>query len=371
MAMVLGSAVLAIAQIVVCPKCGFECQSGSAKCTQCETPLSGKAPSVEPIPGDDKPESADKGASFAPGGKLQYLGLEVLKQEVQSGRKFVDSGNLDLARLFFRNALALDRLARADPDGKRVETLRKNIKQCERWSQAVRQDCPVCGDSPKPRMKVASVTGEVRYQDIGKKICPRCTGSKFIVKPMTVAQWKERGAKAAKQFESLQAERQFANAAGVWVPRDIEAKLTMVQRAAMRKALGLPCGTCSGAGQTDCDKCSGLGEIRCAGQGCEMGLITVETGGQLMKGKLIRTENCPVCNGTGAVNCPDCKGAGKDACRKCGGTGLAPACRKCSGEGLIECRKCKGAGSVKDQPCAECGGEGKVMCPTCSSAKQD
>jgi hypothetical protein len=330
---------LAAEELRICPKCGFECPADSTKCTHCEAPLSGKGPAEPSRPPEEISSSGPSTSKFTPAGKLESLGVETVNE-----------------------------LAKTDPDSGRMDALKKHIQQCNKLSAALQQECPVCAGGTKSRIKVSTMGKEGRFQDVASRICPRCNGSKFIVRPQTIAQWKEASDKAQAVFAEKEQARKFASVAGAWVPKELSGKLTVSQRAALAQVILAECPDCSGLGFVDCATCQGLGEVKCSAQGCELGQVTIESTGQMVKGKVVRTEDCPACKGTGAASCSDCKGAGKIKCKKCAGSGQAPVCKKCDGAMLVDCRKCKGTGTVKDQPCAECSGEGKMLCPACAGA---
>ncbi|RKD34745.1 molecular chaperone DnaJ [Thermohalobacter berrensis] len=73
--------------------------------------------------------------------------------------------------------------------------------------------------------------------------------------------------------------------------------------------------------------------------------------------KVKRTEDCTVCNGTGAK-----PGSNKSTCSQCNGTGeVRYAQRTPFGQfvNVRTCDKCHGTGEVIEEPCSKCGGTGK------------
>ncbi len=73
--------------------------------------------------------------------------------------------------------------------------------------------------------------------------------------------------------------------------------------------------------------------------------------------KINRTENCTVCNGTGAK-----PGTSKTKCPKCNGSGELKYAQKTPFGQIVNvktCDRCNGAGQIIDDPCSKCGGSGK------------
>ncbi|WP_034429572.1 molecular chaperone DnaJ [Caldisalinibacter kiritimatiensis] len=73
--------------------------------------------------------------------------------------------------------------------------------------------------------------------------------------------------------------------------------------------------------------------------------------------KINRTENCSVCNGTGAK-----PGTNKTTCPKCNGTGEVRYAQNTPFGQFVNvrtCDNCNGTGEIIEEPCSKCGGTGK------------
>lgn len=354
---------LAVAGIVVCPKCGHEVDSADTACGHCKAELKSAAPDgagAEPAP------VAQAGHTFLPSGTLEYLDPSVVTNEVKIGQDYLRRGQSEVGRCFFVNAAALLRLTRPPGDRAFGERILRLAEQSAVQARAVEKACPVCSGSGKMKMKVISMKGEVTWVDIADKLCPRCAGAKTIRVPGTVQDWLDRMARAGESFAKLEKGRGFVAVGDAWVPGELEGKLSTGQMATLMKATAKPCPACGGLGRADCRKCAGLGEVKCTNKDCQYGQVSVTAGGKLSDHKVIRTEECPVCSGKGVLSCDACKGEGTQLCVKCAGSGQRPGCGKCSGEGTVECRRCRGSGVDKDgNPCPTCKGEKVELCASC------
>src|ERR671937_581893 len=86
--------------------------------------------------------------------------------------------------------------------------------------------------------------------------------------------------------------------------------------------------------------------------------ILTPTRGSASRVKLLGTDVCPECDGSGAVRatdadlCPDCLGSGRPKQRS-----LVSDARLLRVEG---CSTCRGTGRVQTEPCPACGGDGEL-----------
>ncbi|MDI6774964.1 MAG: hypothetical protein QME60_06170 [Verrucomicrobiota bacterium] len=359
-------AVLAVAGVIVCSKCGHEASSNATACGHCKAELKPAPPDGGgATPGGGPAPPARVGHTFLSSGKLEFLDSAVVTNEVRIGQEYFRRGQSAPARLFFINAAALCWLTRPDGSSEVGERIMRLAAQSAAQGRLVEKECPVCGGSGKMKMKALSLKGEVFSVDVAGKLCPRCSGTKIIRVPGTARDWADRMSKAAEVFAQAQKSRGFARVGDAWAPGELEGKFSIEQTANVTKAAAGPCPACAGLGRIDCEDCAGLGELKCANKDCQFGQVGVMAGGKLSDHKIIRTEDCPVCRGKGVVTCGPCKGEGAQPCVKCAGTGERAACNKCGGEGARECRRCRGKGTVKDAPCAACGGEKIELCPSC------
>ena len=335
---------LALGAAIICPKCGHETDSAGAACRHCQAPMAGPA--------------APKPAPAAPG-TSEYLPVEIAKEDFDLGKKYLADNSADLAWLLFRNAVALERLARKDEEGKRAEALQKYVDQGMTTNRMERFVCPVCGGKDNPTTSFDDLRGGTRR---AYKECSRCGKQKALEKPCTIAQWLRRVQLAATDYSQIQARRGRVEEGRAWLPREWKDKLSLEQRVTLRQALAAPCSDCGGTGVTDCTLCQGLGEVKCGK--CEMGLVK-EREKKLLKTTVVFMDKCAVCGGIGGGYCPKCEGKGRIPCARCAGSGKRDVCAACKGAGLTECPRCHGAAAGKDKPCPDCGGGGKTLCPTC------
>lgn len=349
---------VALCQIIVCPKCGYENPGDGAKCTHCEAELPGsdtKQP-VETEPTDDAPVlSSEK----------QYLDAKIVRKEMRLGRQYFREGDIEIARLFFVNAACLEMLTDPKVESDRSERILQYEKKCGAGGGVARAECPVCGGSGKYIMDTALLDGETVHKEVPGRSCDRCKGKGYIFKAGSLEQRKYRIGRAVKQYTMLQHGKKFIPVGGAWVPGEIEADLSRREIVLLKRATAAPCPDCVGLGRETCRKCNGARKVDCPNSECENGIITVAKGGELVKGKINRTEKCKTCRGRGRVACATCRGRGSILCKKCGGSGVRPLCRKCGGQGLVPCRKCKGAGTYKGEPCVDCQGQRIAECSSC------
>jgi len=305
-------------------------------------------------------------AQTAVSGKKSYLDRSVLQKEIDLGRQYLGKGDPELARLFFKNAAALQSLTDSRDDAPYSAQLAGFIKMCEKPRLSVKRTCHNCGGTGKMRMKITSLKGEVSYQNVYGKFCPECDGRGCVLTSGTVDDWKYRKGTALREYGTIQQSRRYIPQGDAWIPADFVDVLSVRQAVSLRRAVAPPCPACMGIGRMDCRKCNGTGGLKCPNRECVNGMVEVESGGQLTKTTIMRTEKCETCHGTGFVSCGECNGGGSVLCSKCNGLGERAACRKCSGEGLIRCRRCGGTGQYRGALCQSCRGDRIAVCPSCN-----
>ncbi|MFO7871803.1 MAG: zinc-ribbon domain-containing protein [Kiritimatiellia bacterium] len=310
-------AVSALAQIVICPKCGYENTAGAETCRHCGAELPGAGSS-----GGGRDAEAGVRPSRA------FLDVEVVEREARSGVKHLNSGDVYMARLLLRNATALNMLTPAGAGEDVAGVMLKKLRESEIKAGLLGKESRLSG----------SMLGRVR----------------------------ENMARAAKRFTMLQRSKKFVPVGGAWIPSNIERDLSTRQAVLLKRSIADFCFACGGVGRVKCPTCGGRGTVKCPNPECREGTVRVAVQGQLTKSKLINTRKCPVCNGTGTVSCEECNGIGTILCAKCRGTGERPLCDKCGGQGYLKCPKCSGTGVEDGEVCEECGGEGIVVCTSCN-----
>ena len=349
---------LAVADITVCPKCGYENDSTRTECLHCRAALPAPTPQTKP--------TAVAGEQRLKDGKIEFLGGPTVEAEIAEGRQAFKDGDAELARLFLRNASALELLTDTKVENKRAADIAELLGKCDTAARAVRARCPDCNGTGKASMKATSLKGDTVSLDVAGKSCAKCGGSGFVYTPGTVDEQKFALGRALNRFATRQQIRKYVAVGGAWVPPDVADKLTVRQTVRLKMAMAAPCEACAGIGRVSCRSCSGTGLIKCTNRGCEAGKVTVTEGGQLGGKKVKRLDKCPVCNGTGSVVCTRCTGTGSLVCTRCNGNGERGLCRSCGGQGFIDCRRCHGTGQYKGEPCTACHGEAVAECTNCN-----
>ena len=350
----------AFAGIMVCPKCGYENPQEARTCEHCMAEL----PETQVIEGVGK--AGDSNCTLLETGKVEFLKPGLVEEEIRWGNVYSATGEVEVARLFFRNAAALDMLTSPALTNDRAARIVELLKRIDSAKAGTQRPCPVCGGTGKSSMKVVSLKGEVSYQDVHGKPCEKCAGSGKISGPTTADEWKFAAGRAAARYAALQRSRKYVPTGGAWIPLDIEQKLSTRQTVLLRRAVPPTCQLCMGYGRVECSRCKGTREIKCPNAKCVQGMTQVDVTAALSKTKVTRSEKCKVCLGKGVVACPECNGEGSVLCKDCNGTGELPVCKRCSGQGYSSCSRCGGTGKQKQGACSACGGEGIVACSACN-----
>ena len=169
------AALCALAQVLVCPKCGHENLPGSLACEHCKAEM----------PVATKP-SAGSGTGnvdnvFLPTGKLQFLGSSVVDDEILRATDCIKTGDLYLARCFLRNAAGLETLTDPAVKNDRAKRILDLMRTADPGRGQGSSTCPVCGGSGKAAMKVVDLKGDSAMQEVAGKGCPRCGGTGMSV----------------------------------------------------------------------------------------------------------------------------------------------------------------------------------------------
>lgn len=350
----------ATAGVPVCPKCGYENWQGGRQCEHCKAEL----PEVKTAGESLEQENPD--CVLLDNGKLQFLKPSVVEAEIQLGNLYSATGEVDVARLFLRNAAALDMLTDPASKNDRAARIVDLLKKNELGRRTAQRQCPLCNGTGKSVVRMVSLKGEVSFPEIHGKPCQKCGGSGTVSGPVTVDDRKLAAGRAASGYAALQRSRKYVPEGGAWVPLAIGEKLSRRQVVLLRRAVSAPCPLCMGNGCVDCAQCKGTRDVKCTNPKCVQGTTQVEASAGLTKTKITRSEKCKVCGGKGMIACPGCNGTGSVLCKACNGTGELPLCKKCSGQGFSSCSKCNGTGTQKQVGCSTCGGEGITICSSCN-----
>jgi len=366
-----------LAEVIICPKCGYECKEGDVKCSHCGQVLPGAADS-NPEPDGDQiedltPDQGDKESDQ----DSNFLNPKHVMEEFKLGIKYFNKDTKDdplaeewapfhteLSYLFFKNASALIQLTDPSKDsGELHEKLMQYIKKCEGVTKYGLSICPVCQGTGNKIIKSINLSSEEEgtYRAVPGTKCEKCRGTGYLKVIAPLSEIQRRIGRAMNFYRMKQQGRRHVSVGDAWVPWEIAEKLTVRQKAAVKRTAATACKSCFGTGRIACTKCSGLGEIKC--DACVNGRVPVKVEDNRLGGN--QTEMCQKCMGKGTIPCETCSGTGGVICSACDGSGQPPLCTKCDGSGIVTCRKCKGSGVYRGEECIECMGEGIVLCSSC------
>lgn len=334
----------------ICGKCGHETAGSDTVCAHCGAELPA-------IVTNDVATAAVQTAELP--AKVEP---SVVLEEVNLGRAALEKGRVDMAKLYFRNALALDLLAGKTQDlSEKIGTL---IQQCKVGRGTVRIRCAACDGTGRRTARSTSMAGKETGSSTGGTPCTQCGGTGHQTRPGAVSDRKYTVGQALSDFRTAQQSRHYVSVGMAWLPQGVEQSLDVKTRAAVMRSVAAPCAQCLGLGLADCQTCSGMGRVKCSNRSCAGGMVTVKAESRLGR-DLERQERCKICSGAGVIPCEKCRGTGAVLCRSCNGTGERAQCSRCGGEGIAQCQRCAGAGRVGDAVCKSCGGKGDLLCVSC------
>lgn len=348
-------ALAAQAALRICVKCGHEGPDEAEVCPHCSAPL-------PPLPAEPAAATGETVRARATG---VCLDGRVVDEEIALARKRLAAGESEVARLFARNALALDTLTDRSGHERRTAAVAELVQLCTKRSRGVARRCSECDGTGKSYAAMTALDGSSVRREVPGRSCALCDGTGVMTAPATVDEQKRARGEAWRAYATAQSGRQYVPIGNAWVPADARDRLSVPQTAMLLCSTASPCEDCMGFGSQDCEACQGLGTVKCRARGCVKGTVEVERRGQLSQGTMKHLEKCKVCSGKGIVDCDDCRGKGWVLCKECQGSGERPICARCSGQGCTTCSKCAGTGQVKGAACAACGGQGTALCPGC------
>ncbi len=357
----------ALAAVFVCPQCGYENPDDAVTCLHCGATLPPHAATTEtvkqtaPIP--------------ATGDNRWYMPADIVEKEIKLARDYVKTGDVAVARLFFKNAMALDLITDPSIETKRAETILKAIEDCNTRLCQVTGKCPVCKGTGDRTVQSVDMQGNPILKNVIGKGCVMCNGRGYVNKFANQDELKPVLGTGAQRYKMIQEGRKYVTVGGAWVPMALEEKLSVKQTAMLKVATATPCDNCLGFCTVACPTCNGVGKVKCPT--CKgTGLAPKDKKSDSNKDKKEKKEigdsiqgslaKCLVCNGTGVISCDKCQGGQTIMCPRCNGTGERPACKACDGKGWVPCKKCFGSGKLKDNSiCPICRGEGVTLCTAC------
>lgn len=350
LAAILCMCAVCIAAVVICPKCGYENAGENAVCVHCNAGL----PAQKPI---EKPSAETKPVS--PG----KISLATVEEEIKAGMEQMQVRDLPVAWLFFKNAWALDLVASNHEKSKFSDRIANLIKATDYTGTKGQVACPACNGAGKVMTPVFDLSGKV--SQMKPRTCPRCQGATLLPCAPTTAERTQTLGQAKGRYMKLQQARRCLPIGNAWIPPEVEPALGVREIATLRRTTASGCAACAGGGTVDCQKCRRLGEIKCPNDKCKGGREEVVANNLIVSTKVLRTEQCKMCEGKATIVCQQCSGTGGTVCKVCGGTGERPLCSKCGGRGFTVCAKCNGKGGDCTAcrggaiPCVQCSGDGK------------
>ena len=356
---VLIAAVVLAADIVICPKCGYENDGDAAACTHCRAGLGGSGKVNDHTDGPNA-----KGSSGADAESF-LVDIEHVEKDLLAARKLLSKGENAIALLFVKNAEALNRLADSDDR----ELLRGRLAQfhelCETKETTIEVSCRECGGSGKRMIKSTNLQGEVVEREAFRSPCRLCEGKGVIMRKASMEDLVLKRGLAIKAYSKARKLKNYVRVGNAWIPESIEGKLSIKQVAVLKTFLAAPCGLCMGFGKLDCSKCKGTGEVKCTNRKCKNGMVRSTSRGSMGNSSLTMGKKCSVCKGKTVIRCIKCKGRSTVVCKKCKGAGERVFCEACDGRGYAECAKCDGTGKRRGKVCSACRGKIFVLCKKC------
>jgi hypothetical protein len=343
-----------LAALRICAKCGYENPDGGTSCSHCGAVLPQQVPEV--VTGVDSNPVVRTGSA--------RVDEALVEEEVRRGQERLARNEPDLAKLFFRNALAFDLLT-GKTNAVRSGQIGELLQRCDALRGRVKIRCPACDGTGRRRVNMIGLDGrEIEVVGSTGSTCPRCGGSGSIARSGTVSDRKLAIGKAMGQYRTLQQGRRFVPVGGAWLPEQVASGLTVRDRVTVLRATAAPCAACLGTCQVDCTACSGSGNVKCTNRSCVGGRVTLKPEERLGR-SIEQVQKCKICGGTGVVPCERCRGSGALLCKACNGTGDRALCQRCGGAGLTPCQRCSGTGQSQGVPCKACAGKGEVLCTGC------
>ncbi|MBT3193414.1 MAG: zinc-ribbon domain-containing protein [Verrucomicrobia bacterium] len=355
---------------MICGSCGYESLDTARFCSHCGAALAASVQrGADPNTARSVSPEGDVPPVAPPSGPILP---ETVAGDMRRARAHLDLGRVDLARMFGRNALALNLLSGDDPEELRSKAILHFLEQCTKAEGRVRRRCPLCSGTGKRMMTAQTLKGESREFQVGGSQCERCAGVGTIRGAETFDERKYRLGRSDEKYRTLQQSHGRVPVGLAWVPAEVADGLKVADAVVLKRALPPPCSHCMGLGRDDCTSCRGSGKVSCGSKDCQRGMVERESlGGQIGSrsrsgsGRSLFKVKCPTCGGTALETCEKCSGSGSFLCKSCGGAGLEGICSKCGGAGLLPCRRCGGTLTYRGESCTACRAEGSVECSSC------
>jgi hypothetical protein len=353
----------AIAALFVCPQCGYENPDSAEVCVHCGAALPAHPAAVETI------KQTNTGPAAIVDNRW-HMPANIVEKEIKLAMDNVKAGDVVVARLLFKNAMALDRITDPAVETNRAQRILEAIQKCDIEACNVMGKCPLCGGTGNKTVVILSMEGLPMAENLSTKSCAMCGGSGTVRKYADQDELKPVLGLGAGRYRMLQQTRKYVTVGNAWLPMSIEDKLSIHQIALLKSASAPPCDGCLGFCFVACPTCQGVAKAKCSN--CVNGMMKVKTadGKYVTKKKNGAEQNvlkkCTTCGGSTMIACDKCSSTGEVMCNRCNGTGERPECKACDGKGLQPCKKCLGTGKLKEAVCPFCHGEGEILCPSCN-----
>ena len=202
---------------------------------------------------------------------------------------YVRTGDVVVARLLFKNAMALDRITDPTVESKRADRIRRAIEQCDEAVCNVTGKCPLCNGTGNRTMVTVNMSGATVSQTVLGKSCLMCKGTGHVQKFATQDELKPELGVGAQRYNLIQQARKYASIGNAWLPMYLENKLSIKEVALLKGASASPCDNCLGFCFIACSNCKGVGKIRCPC--CNNGMMKTSGTNNTVKTDRLRGHN--------------------------------------------------------------------------------
>ncbi len=194
---------LAVAAVLLCPRCGHEVEPGLVTCPHCKNALASAPESSEPTAVPASTESA--------------ITASVLASELASARAALADDHPALAWLRARNLAGLLALGPATPP---VASGRGEVERAAMAAIYGRErDCPVCKGDGDATLLFVGFSGEASERKTPGTKCPACDGTgSWPIRPSS-DQLEMIFGQAQRAFLAGLRESGWAGAGGLWLMR--------------------------------------------------------------------------------------------------------------------------------------------------------
>jgi|GEM_PF-1469792 len=354
-------------ELLICPKCKYENDSGNVSCSYCGEAFPNSPGPATISNGEAIPSLADAPVpALAIPRKTANIDPAVIRKELDTANAYLEKNLPWMAFFYAENAMALNMISTGDTD--LADRFPAIIRQCEKKIRTAPRKCPFCKGSGKTRQTVEMVglDGQTSSHTAAEKPCQICGGRGTVSGQADQSALVKGYTQTIKQYSVIRMSEKWVPLGQAWIPGNLDGQLSPEQMAFIRRTIGGSCPDCIGFGKVSCSRCGGTGKNRCTAAGCKDGFVSKKLVGLMTKTHYsFKKEPCPKCKGTAIVTCTECEGSAIATCQACNGTGKLPICPECHGQGLSACNKCDGSGKFSGGTCPACEGNRRKLCSMC------